>query len=101
MYHKTTVVAGITQSVQEGETVRRGDEIGYFSFGGSTIVALFEPGKVQFDEDILYNSSKSIETLVSRQAQTQLAKGLRADRGLLAGSRGHADRPRPCRGVIV
>lgn len=85
-----TVVAGITQTVKEGQTVKRGDEIGYFSFGGSTIVALFEPGKVQFDEDILYNSSQSIETLVclisSWMIQTALIKSLRI------GSCGHANR---------
>ena len=29
-----------------GQTVRRGEEKGYFEFGGSTIVALFEKGKI-------------------------------------------------------
>jgi phosphatidylserine decarboxylase len=34
------------------------------AFGGSTIICLFQPGKCQFDDDILENSSKAIETLV-------------------------------------
>lgn len=37
---------------------------GYFAFGGSTIVCLFEPNTVQFDNDILQNSAACIETLV-------------------------------------
>jgi hypothetical protein len=32
--------------------------------GGSTIVCLFERGKLRWDEDILDNSSQAIETLV-------------------------------------
>ena len=32
--------------------------------GGSTIVCLFEKGKLRWDEDILNNSSQAIETLV-------------------------------------
>lgn len=37
----------------------------YFAFGGSTIVILFEKGKLKWDEDILSNSSQStLETLV-------------------------------------
>lgn len=58
------VVAGIEQTVHEGEPIKRADEIGYFKFGGSTIIMLFEPGKVVFDADILKNSDQAIETLV-------------------------------------
>ena len=42
----------------------RGDEKGYFCFGGSTIVVLVEKDKVIPDSDILKNSSKEIETRV-------------------------------------
>ena len=41
-----------------------GDEIGYFKFGGSTVVMLFPSGAVQFDEDILYNSGRHVETFI-------------------------------------
>lgn len=50
---------------QDGEEVKRGEELGYFKFGGSTIVLLFEEGKMRFDEDLVDNSSGALETLVS------------------------------------
>ncbi|KAH8832781.1 phosphatidylserine decarboxylase-domain-containing protein [Flagelloscypha sp. PMI_526] len=53
-----------TGGAKKGEQVKRGDEIGYFAYGGSTIVALFAKGIVEFDEDLLKNSEKPIETLV-------------------------------------
>lgn len=43
---------------------RRGEEKGYFCFGGSTIVILVEKDTVIPDSDILENSSKNIETRV-------------------------------------
>lgn len=48
----------------EGEEVRRGEELGYFKFGGSTLVVLFEEGKMRFDDDLVANSSMALETLV-------------------------------------
>ncbi len=56
-------VASITQSFN-GSKFKRGDEKGYFTFGGSTIIMLFEPGKVTLDDDILERSAKGIECLV-------------------------------------
>jgi phosphatidylserine decarboxylase len=52
--------------------VRRGDELGYFAYGGSTIVAIFPPGFVTFDEDLVERSApydnaggnRAIETLM-------------------------------------
>ena len=35
-----------------------------FEFGGSTVVLLTEPGKVQTDEDLVRNSANGAETLV-------------------------------------
>lgn len=42
----------------------KGEEKGYFEFGGSTIVLLFEKDKVIIDEDIVSNSLKNWETKV-------------------------------------
>lgn len=42
----------------------KGEEKGYFSFGGSTIVVLYKKGVVKVDEDIAENSEKDIETTV-------------------------------------
>lgn len=45
-------------------TFNRGQEKGYFEFGGSTIVLLFESGKITLDNDIIKNSNEGIETKV-------------------------------------
>lgn len=42
----------------------RGDEKGWFEFGGSTVIQLFKKGTIIPDEDILENSAKGIESLV-------------------------------------
>ncbi|KAL8761703.1 MAG: hypothetical protein Q9184_002207 [Pyrenodesmia sp. 2 TL-2023] len=49
---------------KEGERVSRAEELGYFKFGGSTILLLFEPGTMRFDEDLTDNSRGAVETLV-------------------------------------
>ncbi|KAJ2928704.1 hypothetical protein H1R20_g8360, partial [Candolleomyces eurysporus] len=58
------MVGSIKTTVEEGENVARGQEFGYFAFGGSTIVMLFEKGTVEWDEDLLINGRASLETLV-------------------------------------
>ena len=40
------------------------DEKGYFGYGGSTIILLFEKGKIVVDNDIIENSKNDIETKV-------------------------------------
>lgn len=47
-----------------GETVKRAEELGYFKFGGSTILLLFEEGTMQFDDDLVDNSNGALETLI-------------------------------------
>jgi phosphatidylserine decarboxylase len=49
---------------QAGEKVSRAEELGYFKFGGSTLLLLFEEGKVNFDSDLVDNSRGALETLV-------------------------------------
>jgi len=58
------MVGSIKTTVEEGESVQRGQEFWYFAFGGSTIVILFEKGMVQWDEDLLINGRAALETLV-------------------------------------
>lgn len=48
-----------------GEEVKRAEELGYFKFGGSTVLLLFEPGAMNFDDDLVENSNSALETLVS------------------------------------
>lgn len=58
------MVGSIVLTTQGGQQVERMDEHGYFAFGGSTIVVLFEPNSIQFDEDLLRSSKERIEMLV-------------------------------------
>jgi len=60
-----TMVGSISMTVNEGATVKRGDEMGFFAFGGSTVLVFFKPNSIRFDEDLLVNSSKPIETLLA------------------------------------
>jgi phosphatidylserine decarboxylase len=50
---------------QAGEKVSKTQELGYFKFGGSTVLLLFEPGMINFDRDLVDNSKGALETLVS------------------------------------
>lgn len=59
-----TIVGSIVLTTREGDHVKRGDEHGYFAFGGSTIVLLFERGRIKWEEDLLTHSAKPVETLV-------------------------------------
>lgn len=49
--------------------VKRGQEKGRFEFGGSTVVMLLEPGRVEIDRDILENSRLGHETIVKMGEQ--------------------------------
>ena len=48
----------------EKAAVTRGQEKGYFQFGGSTVVLLVEKDRVHMDEDLLENARLNIETIV-------------------------------------
>ncbi|MFK8113943.1 MAG: phosphatidylserine decarboxylase [Rubripirellula sp.] len=56
-----TCVGGICQTFSEGGVVNKGDEKGYFRFGGSSTITIFEPGRMQFDQDLLENSAAQQE----------------------------------------
>ncbi|KAM0789751.1 hypothetical protein ACM66B_006606 [Microbotryomycetes sp. NB124-2] len=56
------LVGSVRQTVQEGDKVKRGDELGYFAYGGSTIVIVFGKDQVRFDQDLVRNSLQSVET---------------------------------------
>ena len=43
------------------EQVAKGAEKGYFAFGGSSTLTLFEPGAVRLETDLLENSRRQIE----------------------------------------
>ena len=55
-----TCVGGIHQTYTPGG-VAKGDEKGYFSFGGSCVTTLFKKGAIRLDDDLIENSAKGIE----------------------------------------
>jgi phosphatidylserine decarboxylase len=58
-----TSVGSIHQTYTSNQLYKKGEEKGYFSFGGSSIILLFEFGKIKFAKDLLEYSSQHIETL--------------------------------------
>ena len=51
-----TCVGSICQTFHPGLPVNKGDEKGYFRFGGSSTMTIFEPNRIRFDEDLIENS---------------------------------------------
>lgn len=62
----------------QGEEVHRAEELGYFKFGGSTILLLFEQGVMRFDDDLVDNSNGALETLVSHRRVASMLYVLKA-----------------------
>lgn len=58
------MVGSTVITAKTGQRVSRTDELGYFQFGGSTLVVIFEPGRIKFDNDLVQNSAGALETLV-------------------------------------
>lgn len=47
-----------------GTQIKKGDEIGYFQFGGSSIIVAFQKGAIEFDQDLLDLSRQKIQVSV-------------------------------------
>ncbi|MBC5629866.1 phosphatidylserine decarboxylase [Clostridium sp. NSJ-6] len=60
-----TCVGSIIQNYKENKPISKGDEKGYFKFGGSTTILFFKPNTIIVDEDILTQSSLGFETKVN------------------------------------
>lgn len=56
-----TNVGSIAQTFTPGQPVAKGAEKGFFKFGGSSTITLFEPGKVQLAADLLAHSAEQRE----------------------------------------
>jgi len=56
-----TCVGTIEQTFKAGMPVEKGAEKGYFAFGGSSTITIFEPGAVTLAPDLLENSAKQME----------------------------------------
>jgi phosphatidylserine decarboxylase len=57
-----TCVGSVHWTSKVGQHYHKGDEQGYFSFGGSCVITLFPPNSISFDDDILKNSHEGVET---------------------------------------
>jgi len=58
-----TMVGSIIQTYPS-DIVKKGEEKGYFKFGGSTLILIFEKGSLIIDSDLLSNTKKGLETEV-------------------------------------
>ena len=69
-----TMVGSIVQTYA-GNTAVKGMKKGFFKFGGSTVILLFEKGKVQIDEDLLRNTERQLETEVKVGERVAVGRG--------------------------
>ncbi|MEM9160727.1 MAG: archaetidylserine decarboxylase [Verrucomicrobiota bacterium] len=56
-----TMVGSIKMTKRKGETVEKGEEMGYFEFGGSCVMTLFEAGKLELTEDLKAKGAEQLE----------------------------------------
>ena len=56
-----TCVGSIHQTFTSGIKVEKGEEKGYFAFGGSSTITLFEPDAVTLEQDLLDHSKNQTE----------------------------------------
>ena len=56
-----TCVGSIHQTYTPDKLVEKGAEKGYFAFGGSSTITVFEPGRIKLSEDLLDHSSRQCE----------------------------------------
>jgi phosphatidylserine decarboxylase len=64
-----TCVGGVVHTATPGAAVAKGDEKGYFRFGGSCCITLFEPGRVRFADDLLEHGAQGRE-VYARMGET-------------------------------
>ncbi|MDC1162133.1 phosphatidylserine decarboxylase [Tenacibaculum sp.] len=64
-----TMVGSIIQTYNASSIIKKGDEKGYFAFGGSTLVLFFEKGKMKFNTDLIENTKRGFETTIKMGEQ--------------------------------
>ena len=57
-----TCVGTIRQTYSPGQPVAKGAEKGFFRFGGSCVITLFQRGRIKFDADLVAQSAGCVET---------------------------------------
>lgn len=59
-----TCVGSIIQTYTPNVDINKGDEKGYFKFGGSTIILFFEKNKISIDQEIIEETRRGFECMV-------------------------------------
>ena len=59
-----TFVGTIVQTFKQGQRVEKGEEKGYFKFGGATVIIFLQKDKFVPDDDIRKYTAQGIETLI-------------------------------------
>ena len=59
-----TCVGTIIQTYRPNTRIKKGDEKGFFKFGGSTTILFFKKNTIKIDDDIVNETQKGIESLV-------------------------------------
>lgn len=63
------MVGSIYETYEPKKQLEKGAEMGYFAFGGSTIVILADKDKLKIDADLLENTKNNLETFVKMGEQ--------------------------------
>lgn len=59
-----TMVGSLNNTFEPDSLVKKGEEMGYFAFGGSTVVLLFNSDAFKLDNDLIENTKNKLETFV-------------------------------------
>lgn len=70
-----------------GAEVGKGDELGLFQFGGSSIIVAFQNGRIRFDQDLLDLSQRRIQ--ISVEVGMSLGRAKAASNNYSANSAKH------------
>ncbi|KXX81496.1 Phosphatidylserine decarboxylase proenzyme 2 [Madurella mycetomatis] len=49
---------------EQGAPIKKGEELGIFQFGGSSIIVAFTKGRIEFDQDLLDHSKQRVQVAV-------------------------------------
>ncbi|MGV9263390.1 phophatidylserine decarboxylase associated domain-containing protein [Kitasatospora sp. NPDC003701] len=60
-----TEISSVTIGVKPDQPVKKGDELGWFSYGGSSMCLVFEPGKVRFADGLKPNTKIRVSARIA------------------------------------
>lgn len=70
-----TCVGTIKNVFVEGRPVAKGAEKGFFTFGGSCVITVFQRGRIRFEDDVVEQSGRQIETYARMGDRLGVAAG--------------------------